>query len=84
MTFWDKDTIQLVQSLNDKLKIDHSNWHKYKGDKYKRSAELISAGLCHLIISCNEKEAIEYIEESIKWLKEINVDQPCPSKKSPF
>ena len=84
MTHWDKDTIKLVQNLSDKLKIDHSNWHKYKGNKYIRSAELISAGLCHLIISCNEKETINHIEESIKWLKEINVDQPCPSKKSPF
>ena len=53
MTYWDKDTIQLVQNLNDKLKIDHSKWHKDKGNKYKRSAELISAGLCQLIISCN-------------------------------
>ena len=84
MTYWDKETTELVQSLNGKLKIDHSNWHKDKGNKYKRSAELISAGLSHLIISCNEKETIEYIEESIKWLKEINLDQPCPSKKSPF
>ena len=84
MTYWDKDTIQLVQRLNDKLKIDHSKWHKYKGNKYRRSAELISAGLCHLIISTNENETIEYIEESIRWLKEINLDQPCPSKKSPF
>ena len=84
MTYWDKETIQLVQSLNDKLKIDHSNWHKDKGNKYKRSAELISAGLCHLIISCNDNETIDYIEESIKWLKEINVDQPCPSKNHLF
>ena len=49
MSYWDKDTIKLVQSLNGKLKIDHSKWHKDKGNKYKRSAELISAGLCHLI-----------------------------------
>ena len=54
MTYWDKETIKLVQSLNAKLKIDHIKWHKDKGNKYKRSAELISAGLCHLIISCNE------------------------------
>ena len=84
MTYWDKDTIKLVQSLNSKLKIDHLKWHKDKGNKYKRSAELISAGLCQLLISCNEKETIEYIEESIKWLKEINVDQPCPSKNHLF
>ena len=84
MTYWDQDTIKLVQNLNDKLKINHLNWHKEKGNKFKRSAELISAGLCQLIISCNEKEAIDYMEESIKWLKEINVDQPCPSKNHLF
>ena len=59
-------------------------WHNDKGNKYKRSAELISAGLCHLIISCNDKETIDYLEESIKWLKEINVDKPCPSKNHLF
>ena len=83
MDYWNEDIIELVQKLNDELKIDHNNWHKFKGNKYKRSAELISAGLCQLIISCNEKEAIDYMEESIKWLKEINVNKPCPSKKSP-
>ncbi len=81
---WDKDIIELVQKLNEKLKIDHNNWHKFKGNKYKRSAELISASLCQLMISCNEKDSIKYLEESIKWLKEINVDNPCPSKKSSF
>ena len=81
---WNEDTILLAQKLNDKLKIDHNNWHKLKGNKYKRSAELMSAALCQLIISCNEKEAIDYLEESIKWLKEINVDQPCPSKNHLF
>ena len=84
MTYWDKETIKIVQSLSRKLKIDHNKWHKDKGNKYKRSAELISAGLCHLIISRNEEEAIEYIEESIKWLKDINKDQPCPSKNHLF
>ena len=53
---WDKDIIELVQKLNEKLKIDHNNWHKFKGNKYKRSAELISASLCQLMISCNEKD----------------------------
>ena len=84
MNYWNEDIIELAQKLNDKLKIDHNNWHKFKGNKYKRSAELMSAGLCQLIISSNEKDAIVYMEESIKWLKGINVDKPCPSRKSSF
>ena len=80
----DYNTILLAQKLNDKLKIDHIHWHKLKGKKMNRSAELISAALCQLLISENEKDAINYLEESIKWLKGINVDKPCPSKNSSF
>ena len=84
MNNWDEDIIQLSQKLNDKLKINHIDWHKLKGKKINRSAELISAALCQLIISENEKDTIKYLEESIKWLKGINVDKPCPSKRSSF
>ncbi len=80
----DEDTIQLAQKLNNKLKINHLDWHKLKGKKLNRSAELISAALCQLLISENEEDTINYLEESIKWLKEINVDKPCPSKNSSF
>ena len=82
MNNFDEDIIQLVQKLNNKLKIDHNNWHRLKGKKLNRSAELISAALCQLLISQNEKDTINYLEESINWLKGINVDKPCPSKKS--
>ncbi len=80
----DEDTIQLAQKLNNKLKIDHLDWHKLKGKKLNRSAELISAALCQLLISENEEDTINYLEESIKWLKGINVDNPCPGKHSSF
>ena len=80
----DKDIIELAQRLNNKLKIDHIEWHKLKGKKINRSTELISAALCQLLISNNEKDAINYLEESIKWLKGVNVDKPCPSKNSSF
>jgi len=82
MNYWSKDIKKLVQEVNDKLKIDHKKWHKLKGKKLDRSAELISAALCQLIISKNEKDAIEYLEESIKWLNGTNIDKPCPSKSS--
>ena len=82
MNYCDEDIILLAQELNNKLKINHVEWHKLKGKKINRSAELISAALCQLLISENEKDAINYLEESIKWLKGINVDKPCPSKHS--
>ena len=84
MKEFDDDIIKLVQTLNDKLKINHIDWHKFKGKKINRSTELISAALCQLLISNNEKDAINYLEESIRWLKGINVDTPCPSKHSSF
>ena len=55
------DIILLAQKLNDKLKINHIDWHKLKGKKINRSAELISAALCQLLISENEKDAINYL-----------------------
>ena len=45
MNYWNKEIIELTQKLNEKLKIDHNNWHKLKGNKYNRSAELLSAAL---------------------------------------
>ena len=84
MNNYDEDIIQLAQKLNNKLKINHVDWHKLKGRKFNRSAELISAALCQLLISENETDTIDYLEESIKWLKGINVDKPCPSKHSSF
>ena len=80
----DDDIIELSQKLNNKLKIDHVNWHKLKGKKINRSAELISAALCQLLISGNTKDAINYMEESIKWLRGINTDKPCPSRSLPL
>ena len=82
MKNWSKDIQILVKSLNDELKIDHKNWHMLKSNKNIRAAELISSALCQLIIGNNEKDAISYLEESIKWLKGINKDTPCPDKKN--
>tara|TARA_Y100001968_G_scaffold333299_1_gene395309 strand:+ start:192 stop:446 length:255 start_codon:yes stop_codon:yes gene_type:complete len=84
MKSWSDDTRELVKNLNQHLSIDHHNWHKLKSNKNIRAAELISSALCQLIIGNNEKDSIEYLEESINWLKGINIDQPCPDKKSPF
>ncbi len=84
MKFWSNEITLSVQELNEKLKIDHNNWHKFKGNKNLRAAELISSALCQLIIGNNEKDSIAYLEESLKWLKGINIDTPCPHKKSSF
>jgi len=84
MKSWPNNTQRVVKELNENLKIDHNNWHKLKSNKNIRAAELISSALCQLIIGNNEKDSIAYLEESIKWLKGINVDTPCPDRKSPL
>ena len=77
MHIWSNEVLNLVKLLNNNLKLDHNNWHKLKGNRNIRAAELISSALCQLTIGKNEKLAIEYLEESIKWLKGINVNKPC-------
>ena len=84
MKSWPNETQRIVQELNENLKIDHNKWHKLKSNKNIRAAELISSALCQLIIGNNNKDSIAYLEESIKWLKGINVDTPCPDRKSPL
>ena len=84
MKSWPNNTQKIVKELNENLKIDHKNWHKLKSNKNIRAAELISAALCQLIIGNNNKDSIAYLEESIKWLKGINIDTPCPDRKSPL
>ena len=84
MKIWPENINESVKDLNELLKIDHNEWHKFKGNKNKRAAELIASALSQLIIGNNEKDSIAYLEESLKWLKGINVDTPCPHKKSSF
>ncbi len=76
------DLHALISTLNKELMISHKNWHKYKGDKKRRAAELISSALSQLIIGENEKEAIIYLEESLKWIKGETKDKPCPHRNS--
>ena len=80
MKNWPIDLEDSVKVLNDKLKLDHKNWHKFKGNNKRRAAELISSALCQLIIGNNEADSIAYLEESIKWIKGTNTDKPCPDR----
>ena len=48
MNYWDKDTIQLVQSLNDKLKIDHFKWHNPAEISSAARLYLFPLSLCQL------------------------------------
>ena len=77
-----KELNDLIRALNQKLMINHTNWHKLKGNKNRRAAELISSALSQLIVGENENEAILYLEESLKWMKGEIKDKPCPHKKS--
>ena len=57
MKNWPQDINKSLKILNEQLKIDHNEWHKFKGNKNKRAAELISSALCQLIIGNNDKDS---------------------------
>ena len=56
---WSEKTKILIKELNKELRLNHNNWHKYKNDSNRRSAELIASGLSQLINDGEEKEIEE-------------------------
>ena len=69
----DEDTIQLAQKLNNKLKIDHLDWHKLKGKKLNNEGVYVG---CYkdinirLAIKYNQFEIIKYLVQT----RQVNRD----------
>ena len=78
-TIWSSATKNLVSSLHSELILNHNNWHKFKSNKYKRSAELIASALSQIINNGKDKDIEDLIEQSLKWIREEAKDPGCPS-----
>ncbi len=78
-SIWTAKTYRLVQELHLEITLNNENWHRFKNNNSRRSAELLSSALCQ-IINDGEKSDIEsLINQSLLWVRKEVKDPGCPN-----
>ena len=73
-----KEIRELATDLHNKLVLNDRNWHKFKSDKSRRAAELLSGALVQLLHGGSHKDVEEFASQAIRWLKGEVKDPGCP------
>ena len=76
---WSEKVKLLTKDLHNEISIDNYNWHKFRGNKQRRSAELIISAISQLINDGDEKEIENLLNQAILWIKEEIKDNGCKS-----
>ena len=76
---WSEKAISLAKELHNELSLDNYNWHEFRANKHRRSAELIMSAISQLINDGNEKEIEKLLKQAILWIKEDIKDTGCKS-----
>tara|TARA_Y100001968_G_scaffold67872_1_gene58855 strand:+ start:217 stop:474 length:258 start_codon:yes stop_codon:yes gene_type:complete len=74
---WSEKAKKLAKELHHEVSIDNYNWHKYRGNKERRSAELIISAISQLINNGDEEEIEELLKQAILWIKDDIRDTGC-------
>ena len=76
-SIWSREAISLAKELHNELSLDNNNWHQFRGNKKRRSAELIISALSQLIHDGDEIEIEALLNQAIFWIKEEVKDSGC-------
>ena len=76
---WPEKVQLLVRTLHDEISLNNYNWHKFRGNKQRRSAELIISAISQLINDGEDAEIEELLNQAILWIKEEIKDTGCKS-----
>ena len=76
-SIWSEKAKFLTKELHNEISLDNYNWHKYRGNKQRRSAELIISAISHLINDGDEGEIETLLKQAILWIKEEIKDPGC-------
>ena len=76
-SIWSEKAKLLAKELHNEIRIDNYNWHKYRGDKQRRSAELITSAISQIINNGDEIEIETLLKQAILWIKEDVKDSGC-------
>tara|TARA_Y100001968_G_scaffold122539_1_gene111479 strand:- start:68 stop:325 length:258 start_codon:yes stop_codon:yes gene_type:complete len=74
---WSEKAELLTKELHHEISLDNYNWHQFRGNKKRRSAELIISALSQLINNGDEKEIETLLKQAVKWIKEEVKDNGC-------
>ena len=76
---WSDKAKSLAKELHNEISLDNYNWHKFRGNKQRRSAELIISAISQLINDGNEEEIEDLLKQAILWINEEIKDTGCKS-----
>ncbi len=76
---WPEKVQLLVRELHEEIRLSNYNWHKFRGNKQRRSAELIISAISQLINDGEDTEIEDLLSQAILWIKEDIKDTGCKS-----
>jgi len=76
-SIWSEKSKLLVKELHKEISLDNYNWHKLRGNKQRRSAELIISAISQLINDGDDVEIEALLNQAILWIKEEIKDSGC-------
>ena len=78
-SIWSEKAKLLAKELHNEISLDNYNWHKFRGNKHRRSAELITSAISQLLNDGDEVEIETLLKQAILWIKEDVKDSGCKS-----
>ncbi len=76
---WSEKAKSLAKDLHNEISLDNYNWHEFRGNKQRRSAELIISAISQLINDGDEIEIENLLNQAILWIREEIKDKGCKS-----
>ncbi len=76
---WSEKAKSLTKDLHNEISLDNYNWHEFRGNKQRRSAELIISAISQLINDGDEIEIENLLNQAILWIREEIKDNGCKS-----
>ena len=76
---WSDKAKLLAKELHNEISLNNYNWHKFRGNKQRRSAELIISAISQLINNGDDEEIEDLLNQAILWIKEEIKDTGCKS-----
>ena len=76
-SIWTEKAKLLTKELHNEISIDNYSWHKFRGNKKRRSAELIISAISQLINNGDDLEIENLLQQAIMWIKEDIKDNGC-------